>query len=149
MPFSHGGHGISCVLEALGPGLDRGVQRVDARHVDQLTILGFSPRSGPHVENLVPRRVLTREETRACRRAVGGTRIGVRKDHALGGQLIEVGSLEEVRTHIARIFPPKIVEKDEQDVRLIRGRLGHGTAQPSHQKQQHKHAEQDTHLGLS
>ena len=64
------------------------------------------------------RGVFARHETGPTGSAVGGVCIGVHEDHAVLGQLVDVGTLVESRSREGQVGPAKVVDEEKDDVRL-------------------------------
>ena len=116
--------------------------------MQQASKAGISAGSRSHVEDPMPRRILTRQETgpRGC--AVGRAGIGRCKHRPAARQLVQVRRLIEIRPHETGIFPTQIVEIEKQNVGAFRrSNLGLLTAQRSERARKtghHRHQEQQT-----
>ena len=80
----------------------------------------FAPRSCADVIQFMAWAVLATQQRGARRRTIGCGRVRLVENHALGGELINVGGLEKVRAHVAGILPAEIIQIDEKNVGRIR-----------------------------
>ena len=119
MPFADRSSRISCRFHLMRPSSSWLVERIYSWHVLQTPMNCFAARSRIDVKHAMSRRILSRQQTGPGRCTVRGARIGIGEHHARLGQFINARRLVEIRSHVAGIFPAKVIEIYEQYVWLF------------------------------
>ena len=118
VPFTHGGGDVPGRLEGFGHSHELVGKFGHVLDGNQLAVLGRAAIRIPHRVYTVPRRILAGHQAGSTWSAVRGVGIGVHKNHAVFGQLVDVRTLVIFRPHVPKVGPTEIVDEKEHDVWL-------------------------------
>ncbi len=118
VPFAHGCGNVSPVLQGFAHSHELLCQMGRVLNGNKLSMLRQTSIRIAHCINSMSGGILAGHQTGSTWSAVGSIGIGVHKDHAVLGQLIDVRALVIFRSHESEVGPAEVVDEKENDVRL-------------------------------
>ena len=130
MPFSQRSRFVPGILKSVCPGGNVLSEGLGAGYVLESAMAGLTAGPRADIVDFMARSVLSAQKTGSGWGAIGGTGIGLCEGHAFLCQTVQAGGLVKIGPHVTGVSPPKIIQKNKQDIGAVR-RIGlNGRMQP-------------------